>query len=449
MTTTAQTPRSTPNSGSNWTGDEQLEPLLNSLHTTFRGQLTERECVQHLQKAAWRLDVANLHAKLDIRDRDIKAKREHIDELNKQVVSFAQGRSAHDDVMRANSMDIMDDYVQKLERQLRDASDTRTQELMGQLAEMEASKIASDNKIDELRQELSMADDRQTAACATLEAQVKELKREIMDLEALRDTNRHLDSKLTELSPGGRACKMLVADANECPLAMIRAMWMLIGTDVWEDRNEELQSRIAAVVQQELEAARTAHAKHTRQLFQSTARSQSLAASLNIPAEVKHLEEEAVEHATGPADVFRIANDIEALRHAEEDCEDWSIKASRRLKSAESGAAGLKRKLTDMEHEMQQMEEEHPGIFEQKEDDELLEEPDKGGECVGMSEEERRGAELLRLVVVTRKDYIAAEEELEAAQDEVAQAQLEASRITAALTGACKGPRGSKALASL
>eukprot|EP01051_Picozoa_sp_SAG22_P028599 SAG22_NODE_10172_length_549_cov_1.084444_1_plen_42_part_10 len=37
---------------SNHTGDPQLEPLLNSLHTTFRGQLTHRECIAHLQTAA-------------------------------------------------------------------------------------------------------------------------------------------------------------------------------------------------------------------------------------------------------------------------------------------------------------------------------------------------------------------------------------------------------------
>ena len=188
----AQSGGAIPGADSNWTGDAQLEPLLNSLHTTFRGQLTERECIVHLQKAAWRLDVATLHAKIDIRDRDIKQKQEHIDELSLQVLSFTEGRSQHDDVVKANSVDIMDDYVQSIERQLRDASDARAQELMAQLAEMEAAKMRCELTIEELREELSGADDRQAAACAGLQAEVAALKREVFDLEALRDTNRHL-----------------------------------------------------------------------------------------------------------------------------------------------------------------------------------------------------------------------------------------------------------------
>ena len=434
---------------SSWTGDAQLEPLLKSLHTTFRGQLTERECIAHLQKAAWRLDVATLHAKLDLRDRDIKAKQQHIDELSKEVLSYTQGRSKHDDLVKANSMDIMADYVETIERQLMDSSDARAQDLMGQLGDMEAAKIARENKIEELREELSGADDRQAAACAGLEAEVAALTREVASLETLRDTNRHLQANLTELMPGGRACKMLIADANERPLAMLRSMWVFIGTDVWEERDTMLQARVADVVSAELAESQDAHVHHTRQLFQSLSRSQSLAAALAISSEVKLLEEVAADESTGPGDVQRIAHDIEALRHADEDCEDWCIKASRRLRYAEAAEAAIQKKISDMEEEMHNMEEENPGLFEQKEDDELL---DDGGDgaVVGMSEEEVRGAELLRLLGTERKAHMDAVEELVAARDEVKQAQHEMARIQEALTGvSADGIARGSALASI
>jgi hypothetical protein len=76
-----------PEDGDNWTGDAQLEPLLNSLYMTFRGQLTQKECIAHMQKAAWKLDVGTLHAKLDLRDRDIKKLRAHAEEMTDELRS--------------------------------------------------------------------------------------------------------------------------------------------------------------------------------------------------------------------------------------------------------------------------------------------------------------------------------------------------------------------------
>ena len=84
------------------------------------------------------------------------------------------------------------------------------------------------------------------------------------------------------------------------------------------------------------------------------------------------------------------------------------------------------------------MEEETPGLFEQKDDDELLD-ADVGDEFAeagvtgGMSQSEDRAAELLGRLNTERTVLLAAVAEHEAATDEVGQAQHEMQRIQAAL----------------
>ena len=80
--------------------------------------------------------------------------------------------------------------------------------------------------------------------------------------------------------------------------------------------------------------------------------SQALAAALGIESGLQLIEEEAVDHSVGPADVGRIAAEIEKMRHADEDCENWCIRASRRLEKAEASEVELRQVITTMEQEM-------------------------------------------------------------------------------------------------
>jgi hypothetical protein len=89
-------------------------------------------------------------------------------------------------------------------------------------------------------------------------------KKEATDLDYLNDANRLLDRSLQELLPGGRASKMVLADANESALAETRILWEFVGVDVWEEQDVQLQARVKAAIDAELHTAREHQAREWR-----------------------------------------------------------------------------------------------------------------------------------------------------------------------------------------
>ena len=95
----------------------------------------------------------------------------------------------------------------------------------------------------------------------------------------------------------------------------------------------------------------------------------------------------------GPADVDRIAREIARMEHAEQRCSDAAIAADKALKAAKELATEVSARVLALETEAAALEEEHPGIFEPKNDADAAE---NGGK---LTPEEIGAADLMRCVV--------------------------------------------------
>ena len=109
-----------PSSRELWSGDPDLEPLVEDLHRCaalrcvltptvctldvalssvrreFKGLVTPKECVDHLRNAEWRLVVAKGLVTIDLQKKQILALEQDIANAKSETQAYKDGRDEHD-----------------------------------------------------------------------------------------------------------------------------------------------------------------------------------------------------------------------------------------------------------------------------------------------------------------------------------------------------------------
>ena len=420
-----------PSASSLWTGDPSLEPLLEQLHKAHEGKLAPKECVGLLRQAEWRLGTAVALGSAELQRREIEALEKRLADANGELAEYEENRAEHDAAVHAQAMEDAHEYSNKQEAIRMEVNDRKVAEYVARIGEAEAAQIAAEARAERAEATVVDAEERQAAAVAGYKAEVERLEAALEAREALRDENVKLELELAALRLGGRAEKMAIADAYEEELAMSRILWEMCGPsdgrEVWAEADKRQLDAVGETLREQLDHARGAYGALVAQLWEYNARAQALSRALGVPdSGVEQLAEEARRVRVGPADVDRIARELVRMDHAEQRCADAVVVSTKALAAATEAKDEVDARVTALEAQAAELEEEHPGIFEPKSEAEAAE---SGGK---LTKEEIGAADLIRRLTSTRTEA----ERLATAQAEKAahkqQCEAEHSRTTLA-----------------
>lgn len=359
-----------PSSVELWSGDADLEPLVLTMYRTYEKQLNHKECVAHLRKAEWRIDVALGLGKIDLQQRKVRSMEAEVQAAQAQLQAYEDERAERELAIHREAMENAEAYAGGQEALVMAANDAKAREMVVQLGTMEAAVRASEARAVRAEQAVADADERQAAATRGLRAEVSRLEAEVAAREALRDENVRLRQQIAELRLGGRATKMAIADEYEAEISMSRLLWEVCSPthrrELYATQDVVQRDAVGRALTRQLEAARQACGALLPMLWEHVARTQALAKALDVEPELEQLAEEARRSGVGPADVDRIARELTRMERAEQSADLAQAAAAKSLAAAEEVAAKAKEHLEGLEAAVSQLEEEHPGIFEPK-----------------------------------------------------------------------------------